>query len=81
MAGARYVYLVEADQQLLLDFDHPACCEELRRELVKRTTVVQHEILPPLDGMWLQDEAASATPPRSSCPSSPANPSALRARP
>ncbi|MGW9493769.1 lantibiotic dehydratase [Streptomyces prasinus] len=53
----RHVYLVEADQRLLLDLDHPACREELRAESAKRTNVVLHEMLPSFDGMWLQDEA------------------------
>ncbi|MGW7050450.1 lantibiotic dehydratase [Streptomyces sp. NPDC054887] len=53
----RHVYLVEADQRLLLDLDHPACREEIRTELAKRTDVVLHEMLPSFDGMWLQDEA------------------------
>jgi thiopeptide-type bacteriocin biosynthesis protein len=51
----RHVYLVEADQRLLLDLDHPACRTELRTELDKRGTLVLHEMLPSFDGMWLQD--------------------------
>ncbi|SES47304.1 thiopeptide-type bacteriocin biosynthesis domain-containing protein [Streptomyces sp. yr375] len=51
----RHVYLVEADQRLLLDLDHPACRVELREELDKQRTLVLHEMLPSFDGMWLQD--------------------------
>ncbi|MEV7559268.1 lantibiotic dehydratase [Streptomyces sp. NPDC089795] len=53
----RHVYLVEADQRLLMDLDHPACRAELRTELDARGTVVLHEMLPSFDGMWLQDAA------------------------
>ncbi|MFF1272211.1 lantibiotic dehydratase [Streptomyces marokkonensis] len=53
----RHVYLVEADQRLLLDLDHPACRAELRAELDKRGTLVLHEMLPSFDGMWLEDAA------------------------
>ncbi|MFD9409358.1 lantibiotic dehydratase [Streptomyces sp. NPDC059989] len=51
----RHVYLVESDQRLLLDLDHPACRAELRAELDERGTLVFHEMLPSFDGMWLQD--------------------------
>lgn len=51
----RHVYLVEADQRLLLDLDHPACRAELTAELAKQHTLVLHEMLPSFDGMWLQD--------------------------
>ncbi|TWD18582.1 thiopeptide-type bacteriocin biosynthesis protein [Streptomyces sp. T12] len=53
----RHVYLVEADQRLLLDLDHPACRAELRAELDKGGTLVLHEMLPSFDGMWLEDSA------------------------
>lgn len=51
----RHVYLVEGDQRLLLDLDHPACRAELREELTKWHTLVFHEMLPSFEGMWLQD--------------------------
>ncbi len=51
----RHVYLVDADQRLLLDLDHPMCRAELEQELRKQRALVLHEMLPDFDGMWLQD--------------------------
>ncbi|WP_088801361.1 MULTISPECIES: lantibiotic dehydratase [unclassified Streptomyces] len=51
----RHVYLVEVDQRLLLDLDHPVSRTELLQELQKQSALVLHEMLPSFDGMWLQD--------------------------
>lgn len=53
----RFVYLVDDDNRLLLDLDHPSYRDELEQELGRghgRVTV--HEVLPAPDGNWLTDE-------------------------
>ncbi|MEU2855996.1 lantibiotic dehydratase [Streptomyces syringium] len=50
----QHVYLVEHDNRLLLDLDHPLCRQELARELRKGSVSLQ-EMLPALDSLWLRD--------------------------
>ncbi|MBV9690603.1 MAG: lantibiotic dehydratase [Ktedonobacteraceae bacterium] len=53
-----YVYIVEADNRLLLDLEHPLMAAELRTELAKvgdSGTVKVQEVLPDFDHLWLQD--------------------------
>ncbi|MGI5527122.1 lantibiotic dehydratase [Streptomyces syringium] len=60
----RHVYLVEFDNRLLLDLEHPAFAAELAaqqrraRERGRQRVVVQ-EMLPDFDHLWLRDEAGA----------------------
>jgi thiopeptide-type bacteriocin biosynthesis protein len=54
----RYVYIVEADNRLLLDLEHPLMALELRNELTKvddSGSVSIQEMLPDFDHLWLRD--------------------------
>ncbi|MCO1574675.1 lantibiotic dehydratase [Crossiella sp. SN42] len=55
----RHVYLVEADNRLLLDLDHPVCLDELATEL-NRGPVTVHEMLPAFGQQWLRDTDGAA---------------------
>ncbi|GAA2794802.1 lantibiotic dehydratase [Crossiella cryophila] len=57
----RHVYLVEADNRLLLDLDHPMCLDELATELNRGPEpVTVHEMLPAFDQQWLRDAEGAA---------------------
>lgn len=54
----RFVYLVERDNRLLLDLEHPAFLTELVTELKKREEqepLVLQEMAPDLSQLWLRD--------------------------
>ncbi|MGV9992431.1 lantibiotic dehydratase [Streptomyces sp. NPDC003374] len=55
----RHVYLVEHDNRLLLDLDHPRCVAELREEVRRKggPAVLLHEMLPDFAHHWLSDDA------------------------
>ncbi|MEH6372934.1 lantibiotic dehydratase [Streptomyces sp. KLMMK] len=60
----RHVYLVEFDNRLLLDLEHPAFVAELAAQLHRareqgRQRVVVQEMLPDFDHQWLRDEAGA----------------------
>ncbi|MGW7407847.1 lantibiotic dehydratase [Streptomyces sp. NPDC054833] len=54
----RHVYLVEHDNRLLLDLDHPRCVTELREEVRRKggAAVLLHEMLPDFTHHWLSDD-------------------------
>lgn len=55
----RYVYLVEMDNRLLLDLEHPLMVAELHDELQKQQghkQVTLDELLPDFEHLWLRDE-------------------------
>lgn len=55
----RWVYATRADHRLLLDLDHPACVEELLRELARTPDderLAIEEMLPGFDDLWVRDE-------------------------
>ncbi|MGW2487268.1 lantibiotic dehydratase [Streptomyces sp. NPDC001606] len=54
----RYVHLVDLDNRLLLDLDHPCCVGELREEIGRAGggTVLLHEMLPDFEHHWLTDD-------------------------
>jgi lantibiotic biosynthesis protein len=54
----RYVYLVDADQRLLLDLEHPCFLAELHRALKQARSdegVCLQEMLPAFEHLWLRD--------------------------
>ncbi|MCO1575629.1 lantibiotic dehydratase [Crossiella sp. SN42] len=52
----RHVYLVDNDNRLLLDLEHPVCLDELAAELDRgRGPVTLHEMLPGFGEQWLRD--------------------------
>ncbi|TLS43718.1 thiopeptide-type bacteriocin biosynthesis domain protein [Streptomyces montanus] len=55
----RHVYLVEHDNRLLLDLDHPRCADELREETRRKggAAVLLHEMLPDFANHWLSDDS------------------------
>ncbi|HEU5227975.1 MAG TPA: lantibiotic dehydratase, partial [Ktedonobacteraceae bacterium] len=55
----RYVYLVQADNRLLLDLAHPLLVAELRTEVGKLGEgeyLTLHEMLPDFGHLWLRDQ-------------------------
>ncbi|MGW2641624.1 lantibiotic dehydratase [Streptomyces sp. NPDC001348] len=54
----RYVHLVEHDNRLLLDLDHPRCVGELREEIGRSGggSVLLNEMLPDFAHHWLGDD-------------------------
>lgn len=55
----RHVHFGDLDHRLLLDLDHPAHVEELRREVLRRAADEHVEIqegYPGIDGAWLEGE-------------------------
>ncbi|WP_449060518.1 thiopeptide-type bacteriocin biosynthesis protein [Planomonospora algeriensis] len=52
----RHVYLVDEDNRLLLDLEHPDCRAELGRGLAKGPVRLQ-EMLPGADDLWVRDTA------------------------
>lgn len=53
----RYVYLVDDDNRLLLDLDHPSYRDELAQELSRaHRRVTMHEVFPAPDQNWLTDD-------------------------
>ncbi|WP_171166636.1 lantibiotic dehydratase [Streptomyces sp. I05A-00742] len=60
----RHVYLVEFDNRLLLDLEHPSFAAELAAQLRKargqgRQRVTVQEMLPDFDHLWLRDETGA----------------------
>ncbi|MFJ9772913.1 lantibiotic dehydratase [Kitasatospora sp. NPDC101157] len=51
----RHVHLVEEDNRLLIDLDHPQTLPELREALKPGTALVLQELLPAHDRLWLTD--------------------------
>ncbi|GAA2778678.1 lantibiotic dehydratase [Crossiella cryophila] len=52
----RYVYLVDEDNRLLLDLDHPLGLDELAGDFRDgQGQAVLHEMLPAFDDLWLSD--------------------------
>ncbi|MBD0695381.1 lantibiotic dehydratase [Streptomyces sp. CBMA123] len=51
----RHVYLVEDDNRLLLDLDHPQTLPELRAALTPGAALTFQELLPAHDRLWLTD--------------------------
>lgn len=54
----RYLYLVQADNRLLLDLEHPLLVAELQTELGKLAedqTLTLQEVFPDFDHLWLTD--------------------------
>ncbi|MFF4818302.1 lantibiotic dehydratase [Kitasatospora sp. NPDC001309] len=51
----RHVYLVEDDNRLLLDLDHPQTLPELREALGPGAALTFQELLPVHDRLWLTD--------------------------
>ncbi|MCO1577312.1 lantibiotic dehydratase [Crossiella sp. SN42] len=52
----RYVYLVDEDNRLLLDLEHPLGLDELAGQLGgEHGPAVLHEMLPAFDDLWLSD--------------------------
>ncbi|WP_252785026.1 lantibiotic dehydratase [Actinoallomurus rhizosphaericola] len=63
----RYVYIVEADNRLLIDLEHPASLVTLQRELQKipaghgqHQTAILHEAFVGESSLWLHDESKRA---------------------
>ncbi len=55
----RFVYLVEFDNRLLLDLQHPMMVSELYKDVKKAgdRSVVLQEMLPDLNNLWLRDQS------------------------
>lgn len=59
----RYLYLVQADNRLLLDLEHPLLLAELRAELHTlkgEHTLTLQEVLPDFEHLWLTDRQGAA---------------------
>ncbi|MET9266713.1 lantibiotic dehydratase [Amycolatopsis sp. NPDC004079] len=57
----RYVYLVDDDNRLLVDLEHPLGVSELEHELRRRAgRALLHEMLPAFGEQWLADESGRA---------------------
>ncbi|MGW0519289.1 lantibiotic dehydratase, partial [Crossiella sp. NPDC003009] len=55
----RHVYLLDDDNRLLLDLEHPVCLDELAAELNRGPVTVQ-EMLPGFGQQWLRDTDGAA---------------------
>lgn len=59
----RYLYLVQADNRLLLDLEHPLLLAELRaalHTLEGENTLMLQEVLPDFEHLWLTDRQGAA---------------------